>query len=149
MSETSVEAPVSNSEPLSTPAPIEDTGEASNEPKEPNKEMRYRLALREAEAKIEAMQRADIERVAGEHLAQGSDIFLTSELNEYLGEDGTVDYGTVAEAAKALLAERPRLGKNQPAHDPSQGIGNPPKPKPEEPSWSSLLVNPSINSFGR
>ncbi|WP_238553928.1 hypothetical protein [Gordonia sp. KTR9] len=87
------------------------------------------------------MQRAEIERVAAEHLAQAGDLFTLSgkDLAEFLTESGDVDTAKVSADVAALLAERPGLRKNAPAFDPSQGTGQPPKPEAPTPTWGSMF----------
>jgi hypothetical protein len=81
----------------------------------------YRTRLREVEAErdtlqatVAAMQRAEVERVAGtasegfRPLAAPEDLWLGGvELDGLLAEDGTVDAGRVREAVGALAAQRP------------------------------------------
>lgn len=133
-----------------TPSVVEDTGEAPEGPENGTerpmpREQRYRLQLREAEAqrdalaqRIEAMQRMDIERVAAELLAQGSDIFMAgADVSEFLNDEGGIDYDRVRASSRELAKDRPGLSKNAPAFDPTQGIGgHTPKPKL---GWDVLL----------
>lgn len=81
---------------------------------------RYRRRLRDAETqrdalsgRVERLQRTEAERVAGQHLAQGSDLFLFAELGELLDDDGEVDETKVREAAKRAAAARPGLGHHR------------------------------------
>lgn len=80
---------------------------------------RYRRRLREAEAErdalreqVERLQRREVERVAGEHLSVGSDVFTVGgvDLADVLDDGGEVDAAKVAEIAERIAAERPRLG---------------------------------------
>ena len=124
---------------------LEETETASN----PNAEaIKYRLRAREAEAalataqaRIELLQRAEVERVASEHLSHPSDIFTMSgnDLVSFLDDNGSVDLGKITADVGAILAERPGLRKSAAAVDPSQGMGsNPPKAVP---SWGALLAD--------
>ncbi|MEV4635249.1 hypothetical protein AB0J79_18650 [Rhodococcus coprophilus] len=98
-----------------------------------------REEVAEARARIEQMQRAEIERLAGEHLAVGADLFMNgNDLTSYLTEDGFVDSDRVREDSQLLTDERPGLRKNPPAFDPSQGTGGS-KPKQSTPSWGVLF----------
>lgn len=99
-----------------------------------------RQELAAAQARIERMQRAEVERVAGEYLAMPGDLFSLSgnELADYLDDDGNVDPEKVAADAVAVLTERPGLRKNAPAFDPTQGTGGG-KPKPGEPSLAAMI----------
>lgn len=84
-----------------------------------------RQELTAAAARIERMQRAEVERIAAEHLAMPGDLFtLTGNaVADYLTEDGDVDTEKVAADVTAFLAERPGLRKSTPAFDLSQGLG--------------------------
>ncbi len=94
--------------------------------------------------RVEALNRREIERLAAGALAHPSDLFTLSgnEPADYLTDGGDVDADKVAADVAAVLAERPGLGKNSPAFDPSQGTGGRPKPKPPTPTWSALLSAP-------
>lgn len=101
---------------------------------------KYRVRAREAEtalaaaqARIEAMQTREVERLAGKHLAQPADLFALSgkTLADLLDDNGDVDAERVAEVAAAVLAARPGLRPNDRLVDLTQGLGgNPPKTKP-------------------
>ncbi|MCD5421383.1 hypothetical protein LRS71_17765 [Rhodococcus pyridinivorans] len=99
-----------------------------------------RQELTAAQARIERMQRAEVERVAGEYLAMPGDLFSLSgnELADYLDDDGNVDPEKVTTDVAAVLTERPGLRKNAPAFDPTQGTGGG-KPKPGEPSLAAMI----------
>lgn len=118
------------------------------EPQRANKEARYRVERNEARTERDAlaervgrMQRSEIERLASDALAHPSDLFTLSgnEPADYLTDDGDVDADKVAADVAAVLAERPGLGKNSPAFDPSQGTGGGRKPKPVA-TWGALLA---------
>lgn len=99
---------------------------------------KYRTQLREAEARIERMQRAEIERLAGVSLSHPEDLFSLSgnDVADYLTESGDVDPDKVAADLDEILAERPGLRRPAPAVDRSQGAGI---PSEKELSWSDLL----------
>ncbi|WP_231995965.1 hypothetical protein [Mycobacterium sp. 852002-51163_SCH5372311] len=99
-----------------------------------------REELATANARIERMQRAEVERLASDGLSHPADLFWLSgnELADYLTGDGDVDAEKVAADVAAILAERPGLRKQTPGYDPSQGYGGRPHPK-REPSWGALL----------
>lgn len=90
--------------------------------------------LAAAQARIEAMQTREVERLAGAHLAQPGDLLTLSgkTLADFLDDNGDVGAELVSEAAADVLAARPGLRPNARAVDPSQGIGNdrPARPKP-------------------
>jgi hypothetical protein len=124
------------------------TPEAENGSQRVNKEAAYRVARNEAraerdalQARIERMQRAEVERMAADAgLAHASDVFTMSgnELADYLDDDGNVDPEKVAADVAAVLAERPGLRKNAPAVDLSHGLGGS-KPKASAPSWDAIF----------
>lgn len=131
MEDTSQETPVKGSE-----SPVEgrtDTSEGDDKGTEnpSRREARYRTerneartALEAATARIEQMQRREIERLAGSRLADGSDLWLSENTPaDYLDDSGNVDPAKVQADAELLLSERPRLGKLSPAFDPTQGTG--------------------------
>ncbi|GAA3728812.1 hypothetical protein HDA32_000117 [Spinactinospora alkalitolerans] len=95
-------------------------GEMADGPQDASKARReaqgLRTRLREAEAaleaaqsRLEAMQRAEVTRLAGEHLADGADLFVGGdvEMASLLADDGTVNAEAVAEAAKRVVEQRP------------------------------------------
>lgn len=111
-----------------------------------NREARYRVernqareALAEAQARVEAYQRREVERLAAD-LAQPGDIFELGgvSLADLLGEDGEVDADAVSEAVNALIEIRPGLARNPKvaAVDSTQGMGAGIR---KAPSWSDLL----------
>ncbi|ABG98331.1 hypothetical protein RHA1_ro06558 [Rhodococcus jostii RHA1] len=144
---TSIPGAESNADGVSTDSDT-DTPEAPNEPQKGNKEARYRVERNEAReelvtanARIERMQRAEVERLATEAgLSHGSDVFTLSGNGpaDYLDDHGNVDSAKVAADVAAVLEERPGLRKNAPAFDPTQGTGGG-KPKAAAPSWESMF----------
>ncbi len=118
------------------PAPEGPTEESSREAhKDATK---YRTQLREAEARIERMQRAEIERLAGASLSHAEDLFSLSgnTVADYLTDAGDVDPAKVSADLDAILAERPGLRRPAPAADRSQGFGI---SSEKELSWADLL----------
>jgi hypothetical protein len=114
----------------------------------PPREKRYREernqareALIQAEALIGSLRTREIERLAGEHLAQPADLLELGgvAVTDLLTEAGYVDDAAVAEAVAALLESRPGLAKNprHPAVDPTQGMGR--NPGKGQPTWADLL----------
>ena len=124
------------------------TPQVENGPQKGNREARYRTernAAREelttAQARIERMQRAEVERLAADAgLSHASDVFTLSGNGpaDYLDDDGNVDSAKVAADVAAVLTERPGLRKNAPAFDPTQGTGGN-KPKASSPSWELMF----------
>lgn len=98
-----------------------------------------REELAAAQARIDRMHRAEVERLASDGLSHPADLFSLSGngVADYLTEDGMVDPDKVAADVVAILAERPGLKRNAPAYDQSQGRGGG-KPK-ASPGWGSLL----------
>ncbi len=87
---------------------------------------RYRLRLRQTEAerdelrqtntdlagRLETMQRAEVERVAADHLAAGDAVWLAgADLADMLDEAGQVDAAKVQQVCQTATAERPYLGR--------------------------------------
>ena len=112
----------------------------------PPREKRYReernearQALAAAEARIAAMQLAEVLRLAGDSLAHPADLFSLSgnELADYLSDEGNVDPERVAADVDAILAERPGLRPNARAIDPTQGMGS--RVVKPEVSWGGLF----------
>ncbi|MGW8815506.1 hypothetical protein [Gordonia terrae] len=136
------------------------TPEPDNGSQRVNKEARYRVERNEARTerdalaeRVQRMQRNEIERIAGEQLAQAGDLLTLSgnDLADYLTESGDVDTAKVSADVAALLAERPGLRKSAPAFDPTQGTGGAPNPKAPTPSWGSMFQSgtPSVPQFHR
>jgi len=107
--------------------------------KERNEAREERDALAQ---RVERMQRAEVERMAGAHLHIPGDLFTLSgnEVSDYLTEAGDVDADKVAADVAAILAERPGLKRNPPAVDPTRGTGGRQAPPKREPSWSALIA---------
>ena len=76
---------------------------------------RYRRSLREAETardslrgQLETMQRAEVERLAAEHLATPTDLWLTgTALPDLVADNGNVDPAKVNDTTKQILTDRP------------------------------------------
>jgi hypothetical protein len=107
---------------------------------------KYRRQLRETEterdtlrSRVESMQRAEVERIAGGRIEKGSALWATgSELADLLDEDGNVDPDKVAEAADTA---RDSLGLKHvvdPGVIPSQG-DIPDRNRAPRLSWSEAL----------
>jgi hypothetical protein len=147
MSESTTETMITESEPTTEETPGEPQSPAETDAPKANSEARFRQernAAREelltANGRIERMQRAEVERLASEHLSMPGDVFSLSgnELADYLTEDGEVDAEKVAADVAAVLAERPGLRRNALAVDPTQGTGGAPA-KSSPASWSDLF----------
>ena len=121
--------------------------QAANDDKEAAK---YRRRLRDTEAerdrlseRLSVLQRAEATRLAAEHLADGSDLFLdgSTQLADLLTEGGEVDGARVAELAKGLLASHPHWRKPAPAAPPASTVTSSGKIEGsrETPTWSQVL----------
>jgi hypothetical protein len=87
--------------------------ESSEEPEISARDERYRQRLRESEAEstrlreiVESMQRAEVERLAADRLADSSDLFIKASLADMLDQD-RVDPAKVNAAIDRLLADHP------------------------------------------
>lgn len=127
--------------------PDAENGSQADSAQKGNREARYRTernAAREelaaAQARIDRMHRAEVERLAAAALSHPADLFSLSgnELTDYLTEDGMVDPEKVAADVAAILQERPGLKRNTPAVDHSQGRGGKGTPK-RKASWETML----------
>lgn len=107
-----------------------------------NKEARYRVERNEARAERDALgerlttlQRREAERLAGQHLAAGNDLWRDGlELSSLVNENGDLDAGKVTQAAKTVLSAHPHW-----AATPS--FPNPPR--------TGVLVSGATGSDGR
>ena len=117
-----------------------------------NQSLRTRLHESEeqigaAAAREAARDRAEVERIAAEHLIDATDIWRAQpDLAAYYdSEFHEITKDRVVETAKALAAEKPHLAKPNtappPTDRPIEGLrtGSAPEPKQESFSWSSAL----------
>lgn len=97
-----------------------------------------REELTAATARIEQLQRAEIERLA-DKLAEPADLFTLGGVTvaDLLDDAGNVDPELVSTAVAGVLGTRPGLRRVL-ATDPSQGRGGDVQVK-RAPSWGSLL----------
>lgn len=115
--------------------------ENGSEGHRPPREQRYRLERNAARGQVEALQTREVERLAGEHLAQPGDLLQLGgvTLSDLLAEGGFVDSAAVADAVASLIIQRPGLARHPrvAATDPTQGhAGGGGK---REPAWGDLL----------
>src|SRR5699024_10999869 len=108
---------------------------------------KYRVQLREAEAErytlrqqITAMRTAEIERLAGQHIAKPDALWRTgTTIEDLLTEDGTIDAAAVEAAAQTAISDH-GLAAAIPAFQTNPGQGqNGGDTKPEPYTWSSAL----------
>lgn len=109
--------------PTPTEAPEQDEGD----PRVPvlrREAANYRTQLREAEGErdklaeqVTSMRRAEVERIAGEQLADPADLWRAEvELDSLITEDGSLDAEKVEAAVELLVKDRPHY-KRQPVAD--------------------------------
>ncbi|MGH3967727.1 MAG: hypothetical protein ACRDTV_06320 [Mycobacterium sp.] len=134
--QTPTDAPDASEAPDTTEAPETAATDADSHPDADGdgdrEAAKYRRRLRDAEAerdqlaeRLNAMQRVEAERLAAQHLADPTDLWRDGlELAELLGDDGLIDAGKVADAARATTAQHPHWTKPQPRHPaPGRGAG--------------------------
>lgn len=140
-----LDAPAAPPAPKDDPDPDPDT--AGDDRPAAREAARYRRRLREAEAerdtlaeRVERMQRAEVERLAGTRLSVGADIFTVggAALAELLDEHGNVAPERVSAAADELVSARPGLA---PSRWPDMGQGNRGAAAPAR-SWARVLGGP-------
>lgn len=92
-------------------------------------------------ARLDAMQRRDVERIAATRLAQPDDLWTIggTALADLLDDGGDVDETTVTAAIDALLEARPGLAKPAPRKFPDMGGGQRGGPVDAPPSWRDVL----------
>ena len=118
-----------------------------------NARLRHRLREAEenrgaAEARLDAMRRAEVERLAGEVLVDGSDLYRHGVDEQALFDEefGEIVPDAVRDAARAIAEQRPHLARppqgKPPTDRPVEGLrpGASPEPaKPTAPSWAQAL----------
>lgn len=121
------------------PTPDDDGGDS----KLRRESARYRRQLRDTEGerdalrgRVEAMQRTDIERIAGKDLAVASDLWLATSLPDLLDDEGNVDQTKVSEATAKILTDRPGLRRAAPVDFDGGPRSSVPAPGP---SWGELF----------
>jgi len=101
-------------DPPDTEQPTEDTTD-DGDAKLRREASRYRRQLRETETerdglrtRVEAMQRAEVERLAAKDLATPTDLWvLGAVLGDLLDDNGNVDQAKVNDATAKILTDRP------------------------------------------
>lgn len=132
--------------------PETETASPDVEAKAANREAaRYRRQFREAEtqrqhlaAHVERLQRAEVVRLASEHLEQPDDLFDVGRvaLADLLDDDGMVQTARVESALLGLLSSRPGLGRDmvrRPGPGAGFGQGSYPAVPSSGKSWSGLI----------
>ena len=124
-----------------TPAAAADTAPETPEVAK-SREARQRVELRETRAKLERMQKAEVERHATGKLAQTSDVWLDGlTVDAVCDEDGDIDPAKVDEAIDALLAAHPHWAKPKLYVTQQRGLqsGATAPAVRTEPSWADAL----------
>lgn len=126
------------------PASVPDT-----EPRDDREAARYRRRLRDTEAerdtlrtRIVSMQRVEAERIAGQHLADGADLWLRgTQLGDLLNDDGNVCAEKIAAAAQDIGAASPHWVRKSASAAPASEVTANGKIETEKetPSWADLL----------
>jgi hypothetical protein len=130
-------------EPGDTDQPDPDRDNANREA------ARYRRKLRETEsqrdqlaARLEVLQRAEVERQAANTLADPADVWVAgTNLTDLLGEDGNIDPDKVQTTLNELTQARPHWKRPQrrPATLNGQRSGASGSPLPATTSWATAL----------
>jgi hypothetical protein len=131
---------------------LESDPSGDQEPGQPkNREERFRKQLRAAEAERDAlsdrlsrMQRAEVERIASQHLADGADFWRDgTELAHVLTDTGDIDPARVAEVATALVDSHRHWKRTAPTAGPPAssvtGDGKISEKEPASPTWTGVL----------
>lgn len=120
-----------------------------------NEAAKYRRRLRDTEAerdalaqRVEAMQRGEVERLAGSRLADPADIWRDgATVTDLLGDDGSIDNTKVDGLLDGLVKSHSHWAATPAAQTPPRGglksgasATTPPKPK----SWAEAIRNPDV-----
>jgi len=116
--------PTPTPEPQPTPPPADVPAPPTSDPPEPREGKRYsdivaKLSEREqrlaaAEARVEALHRREIERLASAALSESGDVWLDGvEVASMLTEAGDVDPDKVTAAVQAIVGKRPGTKRPQ------------------------------------
>lgn len=89
----------------------------------------YRTRLRETEAerdglreRVSRYQRAEVEQLVTDRLADPSDLLDSVQLADLLDDDGNIDSAKVGRAVDDLVARKPHYAKSQRPVDFGQGV---------------------------
>jgi hypothetical protein len=123
--------PTENTPDPSPPAPDESGAQRDSAPENEapkSREAKQRIELRETRARLERMQRAEIERMATGKLADPSDVWLDGlTVDAVLNDQGDVDPVRVDQAIKELIEKRPhwRVQRSPVRHGLHSGASKP------------------------
>lgn len=117
-----------------------------------NKNLRLRMkaaeeALEQTSTRLTAMQRYEVERLAGADLIDPADVWTANpDVGGFLTDDGTVDTQRVADAAQAITTAKPHLAvekktppppSNRPIESLKRGASaHDPSPQP---TWADAI----------
>lgn len=152
-------------EPIDAPpadeAPAESTDDSLDLPqnldqarnlRSENKNLRLRMkaaeeALEQTSTRLTAMQRYEVERIAGTDLIDPADVWTANpDVGGFLADDGTVDAQRVAEAAQSITSAKPHLAAEKkvappPSNRPVEGLrsGVRPDGQTSQPTWAGAI----------
>lgn len=116
-----------------------DVGKLRHEAATRRRQLRQVEAERDAlRAQVDGFHRERVERIAGQRLADPSDLWTTVELAELRDEGGGLDNSKVRAAVNDVLAKKPHWAKPASA-DPIREHAGPRPPAPEPPSFGREL----------
>lgn len=117
-----------------------------------NKNLRQRMkaaeeGLQQASARLLAMQRAEVERLAASELIDPADLWTAhADVDGFLTDDGTIDPQRVTEAAQAITTVKPHLAAEKkigppPTNRPVEGLrpGASPATQVSQPTWADAI----------
>lgn len=117
-----------------------------------NRNLRQRMkaaeeGLEQAAARLQAMQRVEVERLAATDLIDPTDVWIAhSDVDGFLTEEGTIDPQRVAEAAQAITSAKPHLAAEKkvgrpPTDRPVEGLrpGARPDAHVSQPTWADAI----------
>ncbi|MFA7511858.1 MAG: hypothetical protein WCZ29_15370 [Mycolicibacterium vanbaalenii] len=111
------------------------------------KKYRQRAQAAEAErdtlrTRLESMQRNEVERLAAEHLKDGTDLWRDgAQLADLLDDDGNIDPDKITDVTQTLVTAHPHWRKLAPAAPPASIVTATDKiaPGEKQATWSDLL----------
>ena len=130
--------PIENTDPAATPEP--DTGEPEAPPR--SKDARNRVELRETRARLERLQRREIERIAAEKMADAADLWTGGvTVDDVLDDQGDIDDDKVHAAVDGLLEQRPHWAAPKPEpHKRHTGLtSGAGRPRTPPSNWAAAL----------
>jgi hypothetical protein len=120
------------------PAEVTETTEMA-EPRK-SREAKQRIELRETRARLERLQKTEVERMATGKLADPSDVWLDGlTVDAVLDDEGDVDPARVDQAIKELIEKRPhwRVQRSPIRRGLLSGASSPADYR--QPSWADAL----------